>query len=156
MLCGRPLIAWAVQSALGSRYISRHIVSTDCDAIAGTASAWGAEAPFRRPAELATDTAAERLAWRHAIRTMEQQEQARYDVLVSVPATCPLRQSEDIRPLCRAVATSAGCGHCGDGDGGCSESIFQHDHDGCFRGSSNCGAAAGECGASQMLPMFTS
>jgi N-acylneuraminate cytidylyltransferase len=27
---------------------------------------------------------------------MEQLEQTRYDVLVSVPATCPLRQSEDI------------------------------------------------------------
>lgn len=96
MLCGRPLIAWAVQAALGSRYISRQIVSTDCESIAGTACAWGAEAPFRRPAELATDTAAERLAWRHAIQTMEQLEQTRYDVLVSIPATCPLRQSEDI------------------------------------------------------------
>ncbi len=94
--CGRPLIGWAIQSALGSRHISRHVVSTDSDAIAEVARIWGAATPFRRPGELATDTAAERLAWRHAICTMEQLEQTRYDVLVSVPATCPLRFSEDI------------------------------------------------------------
>ena len=94
--CGRPLIGWAIQAALGSRHISRHIVSTDSDAIASAASAWGAQVPFRRPSELATDTAAERLAWRHAISTMEQLERTRFDVLVSVPATCPLRISEDI------------------------------------------------------------
>ncbi len=94
--CGRPLIGWAIQAALGSRHISRHIVSTDSDAIAEAAVAWGAETPFRRPAELATDTAAERLAWRHAISAMEQLDSTRYEVLVSVPATCPLRFSEDI------------------------------------------------------------
>ena len=35
--------------------------------IAETAKKYGAEIPFMRPAELASDHAAERMAWRHAI-----------------------------------------------------------------------------------------
>jgi N-acylneuraminate cytidylyltransferase len=96
ILGGRPLIAHSIQCALSSRYITRQIVSTDCPEIAAVARSWGAEVPFLRPSYLATDTVPERLAWRHAIATMEELDQTRYDILVSVPPTCPLRHPEDI------------------------------------------------------------
>src|SRR4051812_18304734 len=66
-LAGRPLIAHAITAARSATCVSRIIVSTDDDAIAEAASAWGAEVPFRRPPELARDDSPEWLAWRHAI-----------------------------------------------------------------------------------------
>ena len=57
LLGGKPLIAYSIESALRSRYITRVIVSTDDQEIAEVARAFGAEVPFLRPAELATDHA---------------------------------------------------------------------------------------------------
>lgn len=48
-----------------------------------------------RPAELASDHAAEWMAWRHAITTLRAAGDT-IDLFVSVPAVCPLRSSEDI------------------------------------------------------------
>ena len=57
---GRPAAARvdSVDAARDSRFVDRVVVSSDDDAIIAAALACGAEAPFRRPAELATDDAA--------------------------------------------------------------------------------------------------
>jgi N-acylneuraminate cytidylyltransferase len=94
-LAGTPLIGHAVQSALATRGIARCIVSTDDPEIAETAKAFGAEIPFMRPAELATDHASEWLAWRHAISFLQERGEP-IDVFVSMPATAPLRLPEDV------------------------------------------------------------
>lgn len=57
VVCGKPLIAWSILSALNSESIDSVFVSTDCEDIARVASSYGAEVPFIRPAELATDSA---------------------------------------------------------------------------------------------------
>jgi CMP-N-acetylneuraminic acid synthetase len=54
------LIGHAVASAREARRISRFIVSTDSGAIAEEARRHGAEVPFLRPAELASDGPARR------------------------------------------------------------------------------------------------
>jgi len=95
-LAGKPLIAHAIDAALSCQSLQRVVVSTDCPKIAQVALAHGAEVPFLRPAALASDTAPERLAWRHAIEEMEQLENRRIDVLTSIPPTCPLRLPSDI------------------------------------------------------------
>jgi len=56
-LLGKPLIAYTICEALRSRWISRLIVSSDSEEIRRTAIQYGAQAPFVRPAELATDSA---------------------------------------------------------------------------------------------------
>lgn len=53
--CGKPMITWSIEAALGSGLFRHVIVSTDDDAIAAVAQAAGAEVPFRRPAALADD-----------------------------------------------------------------------------------------------------
>lgn len=95
---GKPLIGIAVECALASRSIGRIIVSTDDAEIAEVARAHGAETPFMRPAELAADTAAEVLAWRHAVTAIRDKEgaDAPIDPFISVPTTSPLRAPEDI------------------------------------------------------------
>lgn len=92
---GQPLVALAVETARACPSINRVFVSTDDEEIAAAARAAGAEVPFMRPAELATDDVAEWLAWQHAIRALRQLG-ADFDLLVSVPPTAPLRSVDDI------------------------------------------------------------
>ena len=66
-LGGKPLIAWSIDSAWNIPGIDRVIVSTDCPHIREAAQDYGAEAPFLRPAELATDTASMHEANMHAL-----------------------------------------------------------------------------------------
>lgn len=54
-LAGKPLIAYSILAARHSRLIDRVIVSTEDEEIADVARNWGAEVPFLRPKELATD-----------------------------------------------------------------------------------------------------
>lgn len=93
---GVPLIGRAIQAALATRFIKTVYVSTDCEEIAEVAREHGGQVPFMRPAELASDTAPERLAWRHAVEQVEAIEGCPVDVFVSVPAVCPLRSPMDI------------------------------------------------------------
>ncbi len=66
-LAGKPLIAYSIEIAKQIPQVQRIIVSTDDAEIAAVAKDWGAEVPFMRPKELASDTCSERLAWQHAL-----------------------------------------------------------------------------------------
>lgn len=96
-VAGKPLIAWSIEAARKSRFVTRVIVSTDDEEIAGIARAHGAEVPFMRPAELAGDAAPEWLAWRHALKHFGcSATDGPLDVFLSVPATAPLRLPQDL------------------------------------------------------------
>ncbi len=53
--CGEPMIARPIRAAIKSGCFDRIVVSTDDDEIARIAEDYGAEAPFRRGADLADD-----------------------------------------------------------------------------------------------------
>lgn len=53
--CGRPMIAWAIETAKSSSLFAHIIVSTDDEEIARIAIERGAEVPFMRPPDLADD-----------------------------------------------------------------------------------------------------
>lgn len=95
-LGGKPLIAWSIEHALEVKRIERVIVSTDSEEIAAVAREYGAEVPFIRPAELARDDSPEWLAWRHALNFLRETMGTLPEVMVSVPATAPLRLALDI------------------------------------------------------------
>ncbi|MEM7240626.1 MAG: acylneuraminate cytidylyltransferase family protein [Pseudomonadota bacterium] len=92
MVAGKPLLEWSVECALESKYVSRVVVSTDSKRIADVAQNVGADV-IMRPDELATDTASELLAWRHAI---ELEHETLQGTFVSLPATSPLRLPRDV------------------------------------------------------------
>lgn len=96
LLAGKPLIAYAIETAKAVPLIDRVIVSTDDEEIAAVARQYGAEVPFMRPEELARDDTPELLAWKHAVDTMEKQLGHAVDVLVSIPTTSPLRAPQDV------------------------------------------------------------
>jgi len=96
LLAGKPLIAWSIEHARAVQRIDRVIVSTDSQEIANVARKYGAEVPFIRPAKLSDDSSPEWLAWRHALDYICQTEGSMPDVMVSIPATAPLRSPLDI------------------------------------------------------------
>jgi CMP-N-acetylneuraminic acid synthetase len=94
-LAGKPLIVHSIDVALALPRVRKVVVSTDDLEIAAVARQAGADVPFMRPAELATDTASEWLAWQHAIQTLRAAGE-KIDVLLSLPATAPLRTPADV------------------------------------------------------------
>lgn len=109
-LGGLPLIAWSVRAAKSARSLDRVVVSTDDNTIAAAARQAGAEVPFMRPAELATDGADMVGVLQHAVRWLEQAEKKRPDVVVLLQATSPLRTAAEIDAvvgLVRGEAESA-------------------------------------------------
>jgi CMP-N-acetylneuraminic acid synthetase len=94
-LAGKPLIAYSIDSALTSSYVDKVVVSTDSEEIAAIARQCGAEVPFIRPPELATDQSSEWLAWQHALEFLRQRGDMP-DIFLSVPATSPLRDVADL------------------------------------------------------------
>lgn len=55
LLGGHPLVAYSIRAAVDSGVFSRVIVSTDCPDTAAICRHYGAEIPFLRPAEYASD-----------------------------------------------------------------------------------------------------
>lgn len=88
---GKPLLAYTIDAALQSKSIDHLIVSTDDENIMQAAQRWGAVAPFRRPAYLATDTAGTVDVIAHAL-----ENQQGYDVVVVLQPTSPMRTANDI------------------------------------------------------------
>jgi len=93
---GKPLIAWSIECALSVKAIDQVIVSTDSQEIAEISRQYGAEVPFMRPQELATDESPEWLSWRHALEYMRHSSGSLPEVMVSLPATSPLRAVSDV------------------------------------------------------------
>jgi CMP-N-acetylneuraminic acid synthetase len=94
-LGGVPLIGHTIRAAKASR-LTRTILSTDSEDIARIGLEYGAEVPWLRPAHLATDSARALPVLQHAIEACEAEEGARYDAIMMLQPTTPLRTSGDI------------------------------------------------------------
>lgn len=95
-LLGKPLIAHTIRQALAWGKARDIVVSTDSPAIAKVAERYGALVPFLRPAHLATDSAGKIPVLQHALRTCEELFQCRYDLVVDLDVTSPLRTVADL------------------------------------------------------------
>lgn len=94
-LAGKPLLAWPIAAARASRHVDRVIISTDDQGFADIAVAHGADAPFLRPAELASDTAPSIGFILHAVETLAEAGEA-YDYVVLLEPTSPLTEGADV------------------------------------------------------------
>jgi CMP-N,N'-diacetyllegionaminic acid synthase len=94
-LAGKPLLAWPIQAARASRYVDRVILSTEDPEFAQIGMAAGADVPFLRPAELASDTAPSIDFMLHALQRLAEAGEV-YDYLVLLEPTSPLTEGADI------------------------------------------------------------
>lgn len=106
-ILGMPLIAYTIEEAKKSQYLTRYIVSTDSPQIQKVATLYGAEAPFLRPGVHANDTASSVSALQHAVEWIENQEERRYDIVVEIMCTNPLKTSDDIDSCIRKLIDTA-------------------------------------------------
>ncbi|MBI5279357.1 MAG: acylneuraminate cytidylyltransferase family protein [Burkholderiales bacterium] len=93
---GKPLIAHSIEQALACPLVEGVYVSTDDEDIAAVARSHGAQVPYLRPAELATDEAPKLPAIEHLVRHLEAAGMA-VDRIVDLQPTSPLRTQEDLR-----------------------------------------------------------
>ncbi|NLI91353.1 MAG: acylneuraminate cytidylyltransferase family protein [Peptococcaceae bacterium] len=92
LLAGKPLIAWTIEEALKSCYLDRLILSSDDIEIIEVARAWGCEAPFVRPIELAQDDTPGIEPVIHALNNINEH----YHYIILLQPTSPLRTADDI------------------------------------------------------------
>ena len=105
-LCGRPLIAWSIQTGnelVSMGALARCIVSTDDEEIAGVARNLGADVPFMRPSNAATDTSKSAEYVFHALEALKGLDDP-YDAFMLLQPTSPCRNSLNI-----AKATKSFC-----------------------------------------------
>lgn len=105
-LDGHPLLAYAIASARASGAFSRIIVSTDSEEFAAVARAYGAEAPFLRPAALAGDLSPD-IEWvRHALGELRAAGDTP-DAYALLRPTSPFRQAVTIQRAVREFLASS-------------------------------------------------
>lgn len=93
---GKPLIAWSIEAAKMSKYVTDIVVSTDGSKIAEVARDFGASVPFFRPEELSSDTASSVDAVKHCIEFYKNQLDKSYDYVLLLQPTSPFRLADDI------------------------------------------------------------
>lgn len=94
---GVPIVARVGHLLRDVPEIDRAVVSTDHDEIARVAEAAGLAAPFRRPESLSGDRIGDIDVLRHALLECERLDGARYDAIVMLQPTSPLRTAAQVR-----------------------------------------------------------
>ena len=92
-LAGKPLLEYTIECAKKSIYVDRVIVSTDSYFIKKLAQQNGVDVPFLRPRNLATDEAKTIDVLLHTIEYCENIENQKYDYIVLLQNTSPLRKT---------------------------------------------------------------
>ena len=103
LMGGKPMLAHSIAHAQASKYINRIIVSTDSEKYAEIARQYGAEVPFLRPAEYATDTALDIDVFLHALTWLGDRENYVPDVVVQLRPTYPIRDVRDIDAMVKML-----------------------------------------------------
>ena len=95
-LAGKPLLAYAINAAIDSGLYDTVHVSTDSEIYADIAEKNGADVPFLRNAETATDTSSTWDAVKYVLQEYEKQGKT-FDVITVLQPTSPLRTSRDLK-----------------------------------------------------------
>lgn len=96
LLNGKPLIYYTIDTARAITGDENICVSTDDDEIIEVVENYGLKVPFKRPEELATDTAGTYEVLLHAIEYYESLGK-HYDVILLLQNTSPFRKVEQVK-----------------------------------------------------------
>jgi N-acylneuraminate cytidylyltransferase/CMP-N,N'-diacetyllegionaminic acid synthase len=96
LLGGKPLIAHTIEAAVESGVFNKVLVSTDDPAIAEVSLSYGADVPFMRPPELATNEAKGLDVLVHAVEWLKQNEHYTPEIITLLQPTSPFRDSRTI------------------------------------------------------------
>lgn len=103
-IAGKPLIAYTIDIAKRWGKAKHVVCTTDSEKIAEVAKKFGAEVPFLRPQELSSDTSGKVQVIRHAWKESQKIYSEKYDVVVDLDVTAPIRKTSDL-DKCLALFT---------------------------------------------------
>ena len=92
----RPLMAYTIEQALKCKLFTKIVVSTDSKKISKQAKLLGVDYCIDRPKKLATDISAKLPAIRHALIQAEKFFDKKFNIIVDLDITSPLRNIRDI------------------------------------------------------------
>ena len=95
-LKGKSLIGWSIEAASKSKYIDEVMVTTDDKEIAEISNFFGANVPFIRPDYLSNDFSERSEVIKHAIDFYKNELEKKFDYLIFLQPTSPLRDEIDI------------------------------------------------------------
>lgn len=102
---GKPLIAYTIEAA--RRFADKNgaeiVLSTDSDEIRDVAERYGVSTDYRRPAFLADDVCGKPDAIKDALRYAEEKSGKRFDYIIDLDVTSPIRTQEDIEGCLRLI-----------------------------------------------------
>lgn len=93
---GHPLLYYTVQCAQQAQQIQTIVLSSDSDEMLDLAATYGIENRFKRPEELASDTASKWDVFIHLVEEYEKTTGQKVEFLVDLDVTVPLRKPEHI------------------------------------------------------------
>ena len=92
----KPLIQYTIETAISTNIFDNIFVSTDSEKIADISLKLGAEVPFIRPESLAQDESKSIDVMNHALEWIQESKDLKYDYLLLLQPTSPLRNVNDI------------------------------------------------------------
>ena len=108
-LNGIPLIAYSIYAAkrFSEKYDGDIALSTDDDEIRTVAAQYGLNSTYNRPAEIATDSAGKIDVISDLLVYQELKAQQKYDYILDLDVTSPLRTLEDLESAFRLIQTDS-------------------------------------------------
>lgn len=104
--CGKPIIAYSIEAALGSGVFDTVMVSTDDEEIAGIAGQYGAEVPFFRDAKTSDDHSTTSDVLKEVLAAYEERGES-YDMVCCLYPTAPFVTAEKLGTAVECLADSA-------------------------------------------------
>ena len=96
-ILNKPLFYYTFKSAKKSNIFSDIVVSTENNKIIKTCNLFGIKNIVKRPKFLAQDNSPKIPVIRHALLEMEKKFNKKYEIIVDLDVTSPLRRVEDIK-----------------------------------------------------------
>jgi len=105
---GKPLIYYTIKEAKKCKKLSHYIISTDSTKIKKVAEKYKVDVPFLRPKKLAKNNSSSASALKHALLECEKIYNKKFDYVVELMATNPLKNIEDINKIIEKILKHKG------------------------------------------------
>ena len=100
---GKPLIFYTIKEARKTKEITNYIVSTDSSKIKKVAQKYKADVPFIRPKKFSKDNSSSASALKHALIECEKIFNKKFDYVVELMSTNPLKKAQDIKSVIKIL-----------------------------------------------------
>jgi len=96
LINGKPLMYFTIKQAIKAKIFDHIVVSTDSKKILKIAKSYGADGWFIRPKKLSSNSSPTMPVIQHALRKAEKFYDKKFNFIVDLAVTSPLRKVEDI------------------------------------------------------------